>query len=92
MKNQAQEKEFLDDSKNESDKLVIAEFESKLQAKQMMLDQANEQNSQISERLRQAILEKVQLIDKLEVEQSLRGPIILDKLLKKGTNPTMNLV
>ena len=42
MKNQAQEKEFLDDSKNESDKLVIAEFESKLQAKQMMLDQANE--------------------------------------------------
>jgi hypothetical protein len=92
MKNQAQEKEFLDDSKNESDKLVIAEFESKLQAKQMMLDQANEQNSQISERLRQAILEKVQLIDKLEVEQSLRGPIILDKMLKKGTNPTMNLV
>ena len=34
----------------------------------------------------------MQLIDKLEVEQSLRGPIILDKMLKKGTNPTMNLV
>ena len=76
MKTQAEEKEFLDDSKNESDKLLIAEFESKLQSKQLMLDQANEQNTQVSERLRQAILEKVQLIDKLEVEQSLRGPII----------------
>ena len=92
MKTQAEEKEFLDDSKNESDKLLIAEFESKLQSKQLMLDQANEQNTQVSERLRQAILEKVQLIDKLEVEQSLRGPIIQDKLLKKGTHPTMNLV
>ena len=38
MKTQAEEKDVLDDSKMESDKLLIAEFEGKLQAKQALLD------------------------------------------------------